>query len=97
MTASGRVFGTRLTIGLLTRKREQASGAEQGRLMPESPADAIVRNLIEALERLRQDLDRMELWTAALDRFAHPIPDYRPDDQRMLDPLSKPRRRRSRG
>jgi hypothetical protein len=29
--------------------------------MPESPADAIVRNLIESLERLRQDLDRMEL------------------------------------
>ena len=63
--------------------------------MPEPPADAIVRNLIEALERLRQDLDRMELWTAALDRFQHPIPDYNPNDQHMLDPGSKPRCRRS--
>jgi hypothetical protein len=57
--------------------------------MPESPADAIVRNLIEALERLRRDLDRMELWTATLDRFQHPIPDYRPADQHLLDPQSK--------
>ena len=38
--------------------------------MPEPAADAIVRNLIEALERLRGDLDRMELWAAALDRFS---------------------------
>jgi hypothetical protein len=30
--------------------------------MPEPAADAIVQNLIEALERLREDLDRMELW-----------------------------------
>jgi len=65
--------------------------------MPESPADAIVRNLIEALERLRQDLDRMELWTAALRRFQQPIPDYRGDDPHLLGPLSKPPRRRSRG
>jgi hypothetical protein len=65
--------------------------------MPELPADAIVRNLIEALERLRQDLDRMELWTAALHRFQQPIPDYRADDQHLLGSLSKPPRRRSRG
>jgi hypothetical protein len=37
----------------------------------------------------------MELWTAALDRFQHPIPDYRPDDQHLLDPLSEDRRRRT--
>jgi len=63
--------------------------------MPEPAADAIVRNLIEALERLRTDLDRMELWTAALDRFQRSIPDYHPTDQHLLDPDSR-RRRRSR-
>jgi hypothetical protein len=52
--------------------------------MPEPAADEIVRNLIEALERLREDLDRMELWTAALERFHRPIPDYRPSDQHLL-------------
>jgi hypothetical protein len=57
--------------------------------MPEPAADAIVRNLIEALERLRNDLDRMELWAAALDRFQHPIPDYHPGDQHLLDPDPK--------
>jgi hypothetical protein len=62
--------------------------------MPEPAADAIVRNLIEALERLRDDLDRMELWAAALDRFQHPIPDYHPTDRHLLDPHPKRRRRR---
>jgi len=57
--------------------------------MPEPAADAIVRNLIEAVERLRTDLDRMELWAAALDRFQHPIPDYRPGDQHLLNPNPK--------
>ena len=60
--------------------------------MPEPAADSIVRNLIEALERLRGDLDRMELWAAALDRFQHPIPDYHPGDQHLLSRGPKGRR-----
>jgi hypothetical protein len=52
--------------------------------MPEPAEDAIVRNLIEALERLKEDLDRVELWTCALGRFDRPIPDYRPSDQHLL-------------
>jgi len=61
--------------------------------MPEPAADVIVRNLIEALERLRGDLDRMELWAAALNRFQHPVPEYRPGDQHLLDPDPKRGRR----
>lgn len=53
--------------------------------MPEQQAeDLIVRNLIEALERLREDLDRMEVWAAALGSFQHPVPEYRPSDQHLL-------------
>ncbi len=61
--------------------------------MPEPAADAIVRNLIEALERLRNDLDHMELWAAALDRFQRPVPPYDPGDEHVLKPESKARRR----
>ena len=53
--------------------------------MPEQRAeDLIVRNLIESLERLREDLDRMEIWAAALGSFQHPVPDYRANDQHLL-------------
>jgi len=38
--------------------------------------DLIVRNLIEALDRLRDDLDRVELWTAALGSFQRGVPEY---------------------
>jgi hypothetical protein len=42
--------------------------------MPEQTEDVIVRNLIEALSRLHHDLDRVELWTAALRCFQHAAP-----------------------
>jgi hypothetical protein len=44
--------------------------------MPERASDMIVRNLIEALNRLHDDLDRVELWTAALSSFQQPAPEY---------------------
>jgi hypothetical protein len=54
--------------------------------MPESAEDVIIRNLIETLERLRCDIDRMELWTAALGSFQNTIPEYKPTDQHLLKP-----------
>jgi hypothetical protein len=61
--------------------------------MPEPAEDFIVRNLIEALDRMHKDLDCMELWATALGSFQHPIPDYKPGDQHLLDPLPKRRTR----
>jgi hypothetical protein len=52
--------------------------------MPEQAEDLIVRNLVEALERLQQDLDRVELWTAALGGFQRAVPDYHPGDKYLL-------------
>jgi hypothetical protein len=63
--------------------------------MPEQATDTIVRNLIESLERLRADLDRMELWTAVLDKFQRPVPDFRPGDQHLLPPRPRRKLRRS--
>jgi hypothetical protein len=57
--------------------------------MPEPAEDMIVRNLVEALERLHEDLDRVELWTAALGCFQQPVPGYRPGDQYLLSSASK--------
>jgi hypothetical protein len=57
--------------------------------MPEQTEDMIVRNLIEALSRLHHDLDRVELWTAALRCFQHPAPEYQPGNDYLL-PTRKP-------
>jgi hypothetical protein len=57
--------------------------------MPEPAEDKIVRNLIEAIERLHADLDRVELWTAALGCFQRPVPDYQPGDKYLLSAASK--------
>jgi len=58
--------------------------------MPEHAADTIVRNLIAALDRLRDDLDRVEMWTAALRDFQEPAPGYRPDGTYLLPQRQPP-------
>jgi hypothetical protein len=59
--------------------------------MPEPAEDNIVRHLIEALERLHEDLDRVELWTSALGYFQRPVPDYEPGERHLL-PTAQPER-----
>jgi hypothetical protein len=58
--------------------------------MSEYTETVIVRNLIEALNHLHDDLERVELWTAALSSFQHPAADYRPGDHYLL-PSGKPK------
>jgi hypothetical protein len=58
-------------------------------MMPEHAPDMIVRNLIEAVNRLHDELDRVELWTAALSTFQHPAPEYRTNGEYLL-PTRKP-------
>jgi hypothetical protein len=62
--------------------------------MPQPAEDMVIRNLIESLERLREDLDRTELWVTALDSFHHPIPDYQPGERHLLKPAPKNHARR---
>jgi hypothetical protein len=52
--------------------------------------ELLTRNLIEALERLHEELDRVELWTAALSCFVRPAPDYEPGEHYRLPPLGQP-------
>lgn len=61
--------------------------------MPEPAEDVIVHNLIDALERLREELDRVELWAGALGRFQDPIPEYQPASEYTLPPASMGARR----
>jgi hypothetical protein len=62
--------------------------------MPEMAEDMIVHNLIEALEHLREDLNRVELWVAALGQFQAPVPGYEPSNQYILPPAKEPARSR---
>ncbi len=48
----------------------------------EPAEEMIVRNLHQAVRRLRDDLARVELWAGALDSFAKPVPVYDPAESR---------------
>jgi hypothetical protein len=55
--------------------------------MAEPAEDVIVQNLLEALAQLREDLDKVELWTAVLSAFQAPVPDYLPGNRYLLPPV----------
>jgi hypothetical protein len=47
-------------------------------MAPENPTDRLKGELSRAVEKLKVDLDRVELLTAALSAFHRPVPDYEP-------------------
>lgn len=48
--------------------------------------DQIARNLQEAIDRLQDDITRIQFWASALGCFSRPVPDYKPSDDFMLPP-----------
>jgi hypothetical protein len=44
-----------------------------------APNDAVTRNLLEAIERVRDDVAKVEFWAGAVAGFAEPVPEYEPD------------------
>ena len=49
----------------------------------EPAGEKIVRNLQEAVERLHDDIARVELWAGALGCFAQPVPEYDPKNSTL--------------
>jgi hypothetical protein len=52
--------------------------------MMEKTEEKIVCDLAEASRRVNDDLDKVEMWTAALGYFQTPVPEYRPGDDYLL-------------
>ena len=46
--------------------------------MRAEPRDEVIRHLLEAIEQVRRDMTKVELWASALNGFSRPIPDYDP-------------------
>lgn len=65
--------------------------------MSEPAEEIIAHNLIDALERLREELQRVELWAAALGHFQDPVPDYQPRSEYLLPAASGSPAQRSGG
>ena len=40
--------------------------------------------LHQAIDELRKDVTRVEIWAAALGSFAQPVPEYQPDEKFRL-------------
>jgi hypothetical protein len=82
------IDGTKRVKNLFLRAGlQRAEGSSPGSsptAMPEPLEGLIVSNLVEALNRLHEDLSRVELWTAALQGVRRPAPDYGPPDQYLL-------------
>jgi hypothetical protein len=40
--------------------------------------EMVARHLLEAIERVRRDVEKVEFWADAVSGFAQPVPDYEP-------------------
>jgi hypothetical protein len=56
--------------GTMMEKRENQKQADT--------RDALTSHLIEAIEQVRLDMARVELWAYAVRGFSQPVPDYDP-------------------
>jgi hypothetical protein len=54
--------------------------------------EPVKEKLRQAIEHLRDDIDRVEFWADALDRLSHPIPEYDAGDNLSRHLLSSHRR-----
>jgi hypothetical protein len=51
--------------------------------------DMAARQLMEAIDRLRLDMARVELWALAMNEFSQPICDYDPANTNVWVPLEQ--------
>ena len=49
----------------------------------QGPAE-ITERLQDAIDELRKDATRVEVWATALSTFSKPVPDYQPDEKHRL-------------
>ena len=62
----------------------------------EAANDAVTRNLMEAIERVRDDVEKVEFWAGAVAGFARPLPDYDPNEASVWLPAEQASTLRSR-
>ena len=59
----------------------------------------LTRHLNDSIERLHQQVEKVEFWASAVSGFAQPVPGYEPEStkvERYLKPRRTPRKRRHR-
>ena len=52
----------------------------------QAEADVVTRHLIDAIEQVRLDMARVELWAYAVTGFSRPVPAYDPSKIKMWLP-----------
>ena len=48
--------------------------------------DALARHLHAAIERVRDDMEKVEFWADVMTSFSEPVPEYEPDDVKVWLP-----------
>lgn len=59
----------------------------------------LARHLSDSVERLQEQVEKVEFWASAMTGFTQPVPDYEPAEtsiERYVKPGRRPRKRRHR-
>jgi hypothetical protein len=75
-----------LVINLAWEQVRPHRGTDRERLMVSSAmkhgvaVNILARHLHDAIERVREDMEKVEFWADAVSGFSEPVPDYSSDD-----------------
>ena len=67
--------------------------------MAKTLQENLTRQLCDSIERLHQQVERVEFWASAVTGLAAPVPEYQPEDtavSRYMKPGRPPRKRKRR-
>jgi hypothetical protein len=56
---------------------------------PKGANDALTRHLLEAVDRVRDDVEKVEFWADAVAGFSKPVPKYEPGDASVWIPTEQ--------
>jgi hypothetical protein len=69
---------------MMTDRPATSARDETGDATQTSAQQTISRELEDAIARVHADMARVEMWASALSCFAQPVPQYEPDNARLL-------------
>jgi hypothetical protein len=70
------------------KENREAATADADHVMDihEQARAEMIGHLLDAIEQVRKDMAKVDLWAAALNGFSRPIPDYELDEGRVWVP-----------
>jgi hypothetical protein len=68
------------------KRYREPTNANAGSIMKADAHERVIGHLFEAIDRVRDDVEKVEFWADIVTGFAQPVPEYDPSEMRVWLP-----------